>query len=490
MRAFRIEAAPFVFTDILDVKIRKGVNQLGNAWIKGVIAEENEDGYVKMALSRLPVAVSAIDINEKRKTVFQGFLENINISSVNGLKTMELFIASYNKLLDITPGIKVFQDTELTYDKLVAAVLSPFDGADFLAHCGDEQAIGQMFVQYQETAWAFVMRMASMWEDVLLPDDTKKGVRIHFGFPDKYAPDTPGISPISYDVRKDVRSYMDHESPAASESDYVYYIAKDREIREPGEPVFFQGCDLYVTEMESRFEGQELIHIYTLRNRNGIRARPYRNFAIIGASLSGQVSAITGSHVRMSLPAAHSNDAGQTKWHPFSTIYSTPDGTGWYAMPEKGDSLRLYYPTEIENDGYTVSAVHHYGSPPQAGGGSAAAGQPPDETDLDTVQDGAPEIDPKNKFIENNSGKFILLTPYSIMMACEGGSILIQDGEGISITSNYDLNITANGDVNIASLAANATVVGTEGVNVEQAAAKIELSDGNVIFKGAEVQTN
>ena len=53
--------------------------------------------------------------------------------------------------------------------------------------------------------------------------------------------------------------------------------------------------------------------------------------------------------------------AGQ-KWFAYSTIYSSPDGTGWYCMPEKGDSVRLYFPNENEAEAYVNSSVNEQSS--------------------------------------------------------------------------------------------------------------------------------
>ena len=561
MRALRIETTPFAFTDILDVNIKKGVNTLGYAKIKGVISENLEDRYVQMSFSNTPVEIAAVDFSGNRQTIFKGVLENLNISSINGLKVMELSVMSYNKLLDITPGIRVFQNKDLTYNKMISAVLAPFNDSAAILHCGDGKAIGQMFVQYQETAWAFIMRMASMFEDVVVPDDTRKGIRLHFGFICKHASNPKPIDPISYDMRKDVISCLKKGSKSTvnnmglnasfltgndarlgnyeSEGNFVYFVVKDREIRELGESVIFKGQRLFVTKIESFIEGGELINLYTLMSRSGIWVEPYRNFTIIGASLSGQVSAVTGSHVKMSLPTAHSNKTDTSKWHPFSTVYSSPSGTGWYAMPEKGDSLRLYFPTEIEDDGYAISAVHTYGAPQTTGvaakatgtsgsqsvggsgsnGGSGgaeatadAAPEVPEPEKFNSEQfnsimgsmanedikgraskitedatSQAAEIDPNNKFIQNDQGKFVMLTPNAIMMASEAGVILIEDGQGITICSNSDVYIEG-GDITVAS-SGKISVIGDSEVSVEQGSAAATLSGGNVTFDAKKVKT-
>ena len=60
--------------------------------------------------------------------------------------------------------------------------------------------------------------------------------------------------------------------------------------------------------------------------------------------------------VRVSLRTDARKETG--KWFSFSTVYSSPDGSGWYCMPEPGDEIRLYFPTEQEKHGYVISAVH------------------------------------------------------------------------------------------------------------------------------------
>lgn len=53
------------------------------------------------------------------------------------------------------------------------------------------------------------------------------------------------------------------------------------------------------------------------------------------------------------------NQAGcGTRVFPYATVYSTPDGTGWYCMPEIGDAVRLYFPCEKDADAYVASSVH------------------------------------------------------------------------------------------------------------------------------------
>lgn len=45
-------------------------------------------------------------------------------------------------------------------------------------------------------------------------------------------------------------------------------------------------------------------------------------------------------------------------WFDFATVYSTPDGTGWYYMSEIDDEVRLIFPDKCEGNAYVASCVH------------------------------------------------------------------------------------------------------------------------------------
>ena len=61
--------------------------------------------------------------------------------------------------------------------------------------------------------------------------------------------------------------------------------------------------------------------------------------------VSGKITATQKAVVQVSIDKDENEEAG-VRWLPYATVYSTPDGTGWYCMPEGGDSIRLYAPNE------------------------------------------------------------------------------------------------------------------------------------------------
>ena len=113
------------------------------------------------------------------------------------------------------------------------------------------------------------------------------------------------------------------------------------------------------------------------------------------------------------------------KWFTYATVYSSPDGTGWYSMPEVGDTVRLYVP-DHENRCLVVSSVHK-------------------ETD-------STRQNPDYKSFKTKYGKEILFTPDSILITNNQGMLVeLNDQEGITMTSDKDILIQAQDNMTIAS---------------------------------------
>ncbi len=135
------------------------------------------------------------------------------------------------------------------------------------------------------------------------------------------------------------------------------------------------------------------------------------------------------------------------------------DGTGWYCMPEIGDSVRFYVPDKSENS-FILSAVHKE---------TNSARQNPDYKSL------------KTKF-----GKEILFTPDSILMTNNNGMMVeLNDSEGITIASDKDIFIQADNNLTISSSAASLLIAADDKVQVKQGGTTMTLSD-DIYFTGGE----
>jgi len=164
--------------------------------------------------------------------------------------------------------------------------------------------------------------------------------------------------------------------------------------------------------------------------------------------------------VRVEVIGDENESQTDTIWFPYSTVYSTPNGPGWYCMPEVGDHVRLHVPSELESDAYVISAVHMGDSPDR---------QNPDHKSIKTIY-----------------GKELLMTPDLIRMTNnQGVAIEIDDNVGIRIISEKDIQIQAASNITINSEDASLLMAGTQTVDITQRGASIHIDD-DISFTGAK----
>lgn len=209
---------------------------------------------------------------------------------------------------------------------------------------------------------------------------------------------------------------------------------------------------------------------------------------IFDAFLDGHVTAVSGDKVQIRLAADAAE--GSEKWFDFSTVYSSPDGTGWYCMPEIGDEMRLYFPTEREKHGYVISSVHlpvaqaYTGS--GAGGGSSSVSR---AAGTAAQNSGACRSDPTHKTIHTVTGKKVeLAETYILLDAGNGMCIRLDDNAGITIKSPLQVNIKSDASIAIRSSGGKVEVAGGTGVTISQADGKVEVASSSVIVAGANAK--
>lgn len=77
--------------------------------------------------------------------------------------------------------------------------------------------------------------------------------------------------------------------------------------------------------------GSELVNVYELAVEGGLRTTEAENKKISGLSIDGKIHQVKQDRVQVSF--LQDVDA-PCIWFPYATAYSSPDGAGWYCMPE------------------------------------------------------------------------------------------------------------------------------------------------------------
>ncbi|MEE3806010.1 phage baseplate assembly protein V [Lysinibacillus fusiformis] len=477
------------------IEITQQMNDHATLHLTGVIPDELEDSYVYMTDAETSIEVLQIDGNGQSKPIFNGLALDVQVKSVMGTYYLEVKAVSHTYLLDVKKKNQTYQNASMPYSELIDVCIADQKGADFIDHVTKGASIGRFTMQYIETDWEFLKRMASRFHTGLVPDTVHSSAKFYFGIPFQ-AGSTKKMEAINYRVKKAIGNFLissKNHLESITDSDYMYYEVESLQSFKIGNEVTFQSKKLYVYKIFSTLKDGLFKHIYTLTPRNGFSVHTTYNQAIIGASIQGKVIDVAGDKIRIHVDFDEGQEKDTAYWFPYSTIYASEDNTGWYFMPELSDNVRIYFPSNHEDEGIAISSVSK--APPKSntmlaatnptsqdgGGGSSAT--PPE----DSRQDPGRMADPDVKTLRTKHGKQILLAPDRIVISGGGLMISLMDDNGISIISDKNINLKATDKVviNAKQIMINAN----EKIEMTCKENSIKMED-KMEIKGTEVRAN
>lgn len=466
MRDIIIHLKPFTFISILSCNLVKKLNKHSRLLFEGRISPQQEELIMTSSVKKLPVELKVADEGKDFTTIFHGIVVNYSIRTVGDSRVLKLECLSNTYLMDIDKKIRVFQNKASLY-KDVLSYLNTYGNYGFIMTQGVSKNIEKLIVQYNETDFEFIKRLASHFNTSISPAHLVSGEKYYFGIPKmvkevKLEHDYVVKREVSDDLRKNEKSL-----PYSIDMGNITIENESREIYDIGDIAKMGGQEFTVCEIHSELIGAELVHKYILKDKLGQYVYKYYNTKIIGSSLESSISNVGGSKVKVYIHEDGIQDS--VDWFNYSTVYSSPDGTGWYCMPENGDSVRLYFPTEKEENGYIISAVHV------------------DDEIRNSGQPDIPRSNPDNKSLKSKYGKELLFTPNSIKMTNNHGmTVLIEDGEGITISSDKKVTINAEEEINMSSMTKKIDVDGKDSITLTQQGTTIGLKD-IIVLSGNKV---
>ncbi len=446
------------FVSIQEVQVHKKVNEHGRAQVRGIIRAGSEEGLFVRAEAG-GAALYITDEEGERQNIFCGIIDSMEVENLGEVKSARIVLTGATRLMDCMTCTRTFQNGAMPYGELLDIINSGYGQVMSLQNCGQGETIKKLTVQYRETDWEFARRLASHLGQPLIPGYGGGGIRYSFGLcgasPEK------SMEAIGYSVGNAREEYLEKSRsgvPGIMPDDFTFYTVRSRDFLELGDRVRFMGHTFFVYEVEGSLDGEELVYAYTLRRAGGFGMTYSCNDRIVGASLDASVTAARNDTVKIAVGVDRGRKGTGAKWFAYSTVYSSPDGTGWYCMPEEGDRVRLYFPSEREEEAYVISAINY---------GNTGGTEPGD----------APRSDPDRKSISNRQGKQIELTPTKITMTNNNGmSICLDDDKGIEIKCNKAVEITADGNLIVKS-DTGLDIQASDYIELVQGGSKLTLRD-------------
>jgi len=402
----------------------KKTNEHARLRVKGVLEEGEEDHLIEESWGEKPVKLL-----EEGKVLFNGAAADVGVICENGVYYLEAEAVSWTVKLDQTEKKRSFQERGRSYQSIVSQLAGEAGGK---AECNaPEKQVTNLLLEYRETDWEFLKRLASHSNSVLVPDPKAEQPSFAFGAADGKEYKDEAVKLSDFAIRKKVSRYRklsQAEGVSYQEEDAVEYtLWTDHAALEIGDYIQWKGKKLYVKEARIHLKGSVFTCCYDLTTKTGLSAKELCHPFISGLTLNGTVLKAEGDKVKVHLAIDAEQEEGKAYSFPYATGYSAEEHTGWYVMPEEGDTVQIVFPSENENDAYAVQSVR------QENTGKTA--------------------DPKVKYLRTPDGKEIKLDKDEILITANDNItyIKINEKSGVEIITDKEVQVTSAGSVTVAS---------------------------------------
>jgi hypothetical protein len=446
----KIEQIPF--KKIISMTITHSVNNHATASVMGEVDYKEGTDCLNRIDESTGVKITTT-AKDQPSVLFCGIIANANLDSESEYATLSVDLVSTSMLLDIQKNKKSFQNTSKTHEEILKQALGGSAGINFAV---SDRPIGSLVMQYNETNWEFTKRMASVFSAPIVANIASPKPYITVGLPQAARTVSAEQSKQSVSVKgiKSTAQSGAGQGSAMGISSYAYAYV--------GDNISSGGTTQRIRTISSTLTNGILVSTYAFSRESGFVQPIIYNTQASGKMFSGTVQAVEKDKVQVHIVDIDSSyDGGGSHWFPYSTAYSSSDGSGFYCMPEVGDTVRVFFPSNKEENAFAASSANV-----------------------------SPLDNPKHKKWKTPGGKEILLTEEGLFIICKENKIFINmiDEEGISIFSDKDINICSSSNINLQAngelsmYAQNNLLLGTAESYIDITKDNISLAAKNVII--------
>lgn len=441
------------------------LNNHAHAEVYVTVAEDDRDSIENLNISKI------IRINAKGELVYSGLVSSVRVEKYQDVYEVYVTSVSHSYMMDIEKKSMSFQDKNMTYKELIGTIAAKYPGTRFMDKVTEGKKIGHPIIQYKETDWEFLKRMASHFNSNLVVNVLDDCVQFYFGLPEI---DKGEFYSFNYTIHKDLDTYKARklETPVTM-LEFISYEADTTDIYDLGDKVNFENMPVYISKSTYRYDKGVINNTCRLSHKGGTSKPHIPNYNIAGCSIFGRVIATARDVVKVHLEIDQGQEIGRAYWYPYASMYASQDETGWYCMPEIGDTIRLYHPEADESRAMAISSVKPHNP----------------KEDVEKLDPEHRMANTNVKYLRTAFGKEVKFRPDGIDIIAKDGTVFISlnDDGTMNMNSNNKISFTAMNDIEIKSK--NINVEATDHIAILARGSSLDLED-DIVVKGKEVKTN
>jgi hypothetical protein len=349
------------------VQITRQVNEHAKLYVSGILPEEDGPEILQVQADGESIVLRQIDETGRSvRRLFHGVMTSLKVQLSGGIYRFELEALSNSYQMDIRIQERAFQNRGWSFKELIQFIMNSYRYSDVMDQVTGNTLLSGLVLQYKETDWMFLRRLASRFGTVLVPEITAASPKLFIGLPAGKMWKWPENQP--YQVRKELGG-IDWRG-SGTEDRYIIqgpkgtqgvlqYTMESAHTYALGDKVELpDGTELTVVYANSRLESGLLMTIYRMVPEDHIRVPRCDLSDLIGLSLYGEVVRVIHDHVQIKLPMDEGPMAqGAASPYPVTPAYAAEGHSGLYMMPEIGDHVELYFPSSLESGAYIRHSI-------------------------------------------------------------------------------------------------------------------------------------
>ncbi|WP_258297680.1 phage late control D family protein [Paenibacillus peoriae] len=442
------------------VKVVQKMNEHVKVFLTGVLTGTQMEEYTDHMEVGTKLVVSYLNDDQKQIVLFRGLVTQLRIKLVSNVAHLVAEATSYTSQLDEALHRQSFQNVKMKVQALLDHVLKSYPKANCTSRLKD-QLLQEFTMQFDETDWSFLKRIASRFGWGLIPDPVGEKPQFYFGLPDATSKDE--LKQYNYSMTRKTK-------PGASKDDnLLYYKVQTTGTKDIllniGDEIKFKGEVLHVLQSVAFIRHSALWHEYVLTTSDGMKQELILNEKICGMSLKSKVIGIEEDHVKVffyEMDKVKPN-VKETCSFPYATFYTSEGNTGWYCMPELFDFVDIYFPTKKEKDAIVTHSIRK-----RSKGG-------------DFIND------PSTKIFMTKYRKAIIFEKNEILITGNDDEVVIRllDDHGIELRSKKDIRVKADGNLML-NAGKTVQITAKDAIGLKCKTSMLEM-DGNLKIRGAKV---
>ena len=380
-----------------------------------LLLSENETG-----INSMNAPIQLLGQGNTAGALFSGYPEKVEIKEERGYRIADIQAVSGTILLDQKKSNRVFQKKVQTYMGIAGIVTADTEHSACILP-GSDMRTGGTLIQYQETDWNFLKRMASQLGLPLVPDISYYYPRFYLGLPEGEKKELGEI--LSCDMCFDGRYYAVSGKCLIDRKDFICYDVVTRTSLSLGDRVTYEGRELHVSQKKTELVRGEVIFTYRLAGSSYTWVPWEDNLDYTGMSFVGAIVGTQGEQVEVAF------DIDQTAAGGNRYGFAPATGNLMYCMPQKGTKTALYIGNGDEAQGIAAGCIRTNGSTCEGTGS------------------------PEKKSFRSEHGKGMDLYPQRMGLdGGETGKITFEDETGTTIESNGGLLLMAKEGIRLESM--------------------------------------